>query len=77
LTTFTKKDSLDNMKLNEYMKKHPKLTTAALAAKAKISRVTVSNVCHGLCLTNYHKAKALSEATGGVVTLDDLCGTRK
>lgn len=46
---------------------------AELSKKSGVSTVTIENASRGLLLTRYDKAKALSEATGGKVSVEDLC----
>lgn len=44
-----------------------------LAAASGVSVVTVNHVDNGMRLKNYEKAKALSDATKGAVTPEELC----
>ncbi len=45
-----------------------------LAVKSGVSLVTVSHCDNGMRLKNWEKAKALSDATKGAVTPEELCG---
>lgn len=65
------------MKLKDWFTKNPKETVASVALRAGVSTVTVRNACHGLTLSNYGKARSISKATGGAVTIGDLCGGEK
>lgn len=44
-----------------------------LASASGVSLVTIANVDNGMRLKNYDKAKALSDATKGSVTTEELC----
>lgn len=45
----------------------------AASGNGKVSRVTIENAAMGQRLVKYEKAKALSDATCGAVTIQDLC----
>lgn len=68
------------MKLSEYIHKEMKKKNInktevlkRLAEKSKVSKLTLHNVSKGGCMTMYDKAKAVSEATRGAVTVKELC----
>lgn len=44
-----------------------------LARESGIAWSTVHAACHGRPVHNYRVARALSDATGGAVTLEELC----
>lgn len=61
------------MNLKTYFQKNPDVTINDFAKRAGVSHVTVRNVLNGLSLASYPKAKGISEATKGLVTIADLC----
>lgn len=44
-----------------------------LADATGVSAQTISNVDRGMRLKTYARAKAISDATGGIVTVKELC----
>jgi hypothetical protein len=44
-----------------------------VSAKSWVTETTVANVSRGMRLALYAKAKAISDATGGEVTVEELC----
>jgi DNA-binding XRE family transcriptional regulator len=60
------------MTLDQYMAKN-KVTSADFAKAAKVSIVTVNNIRRGLMISKYGVAKAISAATKGAVSIDDIC----
>ena len=60
------------MNLKTYFQKNPDVTIEDFAKRAGVSGVTVRNVLNGLSLAAYHKAKGISDATKGLVSIDEL-----
>ena len=44
-----------------------------IVAESKVSMLTLRGLMRGQKLVRYDKAKAISEATGGKVTIEELC----
>ena len=63
------------MLLGDYIKKHGYGTMRLLANDSGVSYVTVRNATRGMLIKHYDVAKALSKATGGVVSIPELCET--
>lgn len=68
------------MKFSEYVQeqvKKRKLTKTkilqGISEKSGVSLLTLHNVSKGGRMTIYDKAKSISEATGGKVTVQELC----
>ena len=61
------------MTLKNYLAQSKNETTETFAKKAKVSVVLVRNVANGLRVARYPIAKAISLATGGKVSIADLC----
>jgi transcriptional regulator with XRE-family HTH domain len=65
------------MKLNEWIDSRLKTTRhaayAELAEKSGISVQTIANIDRGMRLNTYSRAKAISDATKGAVTVEELC----
>jgi hypothetical protein len=65
------------MKLKEWIDRQPGDTRtevyARLAEESGVSLQTISSVDRGMLLKSYPRAKAISEATGGAVTVEELC----
>jgi hypothetical protein len=61
------------MTLAEFMAGKPHGTLAELARAARMSYTAVHRALNGKPLKMYEKAKALSDATGGAVTVKELC----
>jgi AcrR family transcriptional regulator len=60
------------MTLREFFDTH-EVTTQALADEAGVSRATVRNALAGMLISRYETARRVSVATGGVVTVQELC----
>lgn len=61
------------MRMPEYIKDKPRGEKARLARVSGLAYGTVHNVCNGELLKTYDAAEKLSAATGGVVSIDELC----
>jgi hypothetical protein len=61
-----------NMKLDAFLKAG-KISIDDFAAKAKTSGVTIRNVSRGMRINKYDVAKRISVATGGKVTVPEIC----
>ena len=65
------------MTLTEWIDRQPELTRGEvydrLAKESGVSAQTVGNIDRGMRLNTYNRAKALSDATGGKVTIRELC----
>ena len=61
------------MKLNEFFEKNPTVTPESIAKKSGASVATVRNAARGLRITIYSVAKGISKATGGKVSIAELC----
>jgi DNA-binding transcriptional regulator YdaS (Cro superfamily) len=67
------------VKLSEWIDKKVSATRSRtsvrqeLATISGVSFVTVTHVDSGMRLKSYEKAKALSDATGGKVSTEELC----
>jgi len=60
--------------LNEYIKLRGDGAITDLSERSGISRQTIhSALCRTPSVSKYLVAKALSDATGGLVTIEDLC----
>lgn len=63
------------MTLDEFIK-HAPTTVRELSEKTGVSRMTLFKVIKGYRMKNYDKARAISEATQGIVRIEDLCEPR-
>ena len=61
------------MSLDEFFKKPNSPTPQELAEKAGVSYTTIKSARRGMKLKTYTVAKSISDATGGKVTVKDLC----
>jgi len=65
------------MTLTEWIDRQPELTRGEvydrLAKESGVSAQTVGNIDRGMRLNTYNRAKALSDAIGGKVTIRELC----
>ena len=61
------------MRMPDYIKDKPRGEMARLSRESGLAYGTVLNVCNGELLKTYETAKKLSEATGGVVSIAELC----
>lgn len=63
------------MTLAEWVSKHddPAAEVARLTAVSGLSAGTVRLAVRGVAVRTYSRAKALSEATGGAVSIESLC----
>ncbi len=61
------------MTLNEFVEKKGSPTLQELAETAEVSYTTLKSVRRGMRLKKYDVAKRVSEATGGKVTIKELC----
>lgn len=60
------------MTLDKYLKKTA-MTMQALAERSGVSYNTIKSVRRGMKLSKYSVAKQISDATGGKVTVKELC----
>lgn len=61
------------MKLGEYLDALPHGTATRLSRDTDISYTTIAKARRGMSIQSYPIAKAISDWTGGVVTIKDLC----
>jgi hypothetical protein len=63
------------MRLDQYRERHGRgvLRELGKRCEGRVSYTTIIAVANGLVLKNYEKARAISEATGGEVSVDELC----
>jgi hypothetical protein len=61
------------MLLKEYIEIHGRGTMKTLARDANVSYVTVRNSVAGMLIKRYEVARAISIATGGAVSIAELC----
>lgn len=62
------------MTLREWLNEKGPGAMTRLARDSGVSEQTLRAVARGLRMNRFDKANAVSIATGGLVTLDDLCG---
>lgn len=60
------------MTLREFFEQYD-ATTRSLAEAAGVSRATVHNARRGMRISKYETARRISAATGGQVTVAELC----
>lgn len=61
------------MTLDKYLETPRALSLEELAEKSGVSYTTLKNVRRGMKLKLYNVAKAIQSATGGKVTVAELC----
>lgn len=61
------------MKLSEYLDALPHGTAMRMAKDTDVSYTTIAKARGGMSIQSYPIAKAISDWTGGVVTIKDLC----
>lgn len=61
------------MTLDEFLKKKGSPTARDLAEKSGVSYTTIKSVRKGMKVKLYAIAKAISDATGGKVSVEALC----
>jgi hypothetical protein len=66
-----------DMRLSEWIHKHGRGAMAALSRDSGLSYITVFRASRGRSIKTYATAKALSDATGGDVSVQELCESRE
>lgn len=61
------------MRFTDYVRKHGPETVARVAASSGVSEVTLRNVLRGMLISKYDVARRVSDATGGAVSVKELC----
>jgi len=62
------------MKLADYVEREGRGAIARISRESGVSYTTVHAIArHGQTLSRYDLAKQISDATGGAVTVEDLC----
>lgn len=61
------------MRLDEYVAKHGRGTMRVLAEASGVSYLTIRNATQGMRIKLYDIALAISKATGGAVSVAELC----